>query len=436
MEWSDSLERKLEFKKYVEYKVYAVTTIKKGYGFRVLLKFSDETTTTQQHAGYKSKKEANAARDEVVGQLHQGTYIVYGKMKVSVFMEYWLENVMRKQITDNTYNGYRNVVYNYVNPLLGNMYMSTLNQGHIRKLYNSVAEKHESIVRVTKTVMNTAMAYAKSKNIVAVNCAEGVMLPKKIKKKAYRVVNIDVKKTLTMEQVAILINASKSTPIHMQILFAVLMGLRRGEINGLKYSDVDYINRTLTIRRQLGKKPNSKAEDVSLKMLTKQEIPVKTESSNRELPIPDLVFEAILEQRKIYEKNRRRRSKEFRDWDYICCSSYGNPRSKSFHYKYYKDLLKENGLPDIKFHKLRSTYTTILLKNNFNIKEIANLLGHSKEIISADVYGDTQEIIEDCLYAIEPFIEDVIKETRCEKYFDYSDMNEMQFLVDEYIETA
>ena len=76
MEWSDSLEKKLEFKKYVEYKVYAVTTIKKGYGFRVLLKFSDETTTTQQHAGYKSKKEANAARDVVIGQLHQGTYIV------------------------------------------------------------------------------------------------------------------------------------------------------------------------------------------------------------------------------------------------------------------------------------------------------------------------------------------------------------------------
>lgn len=436
MEWSDSLEKKLEFKKYVEYKVYAVTTIKKGYGFRVLLKFSDETTTTQQHAGYKSKKEANAGRDEVVGQLHNGTYIVYGKIKVAVFMEYWLENVMRDQITDNTYNGYKNIVYNYINPQLGNMYMSTLNQGHIRKLYNAVAEKHESIVRVAKTVMNTSMAYAKSRNIVAANCAEGVMLPKKVKKKAYRVINIDVKKTLTLEQVELLINASKNTPIHMQILFAVLMGLRRGEINGLKYSDVDYINRTLTIRRQLGKKPNSKAEDVSPKMLTKQEIPVKTESSNRELPIPDLVFEAILEQRKIYEKNRRRRSKEFRDWDYICCSSYGNPRSKSFHFKYYKDLLKENGLPDIKFHKLRSTYTTILLKNNFNIKEIANLLGHSKEIISADIYGDTQEIIEDCLYAIEPFIEDVIQEKRGEKYFDYSDMNEMEFLVDEYIETA
>ena len=56
----------------------------------------------------------------------------------------------------------------------------------------------------------------------------------------------------------------------MQILFAVLMGLRRSEINGLKYSDVDYIHRTLRVERQLGKKPNSKAEDCAPKMLTKQ----------------------------------------------------------------------------------------------------------------------------------------------------------------------
>ena len=61
----------------------------------------------------------------------------------------------------------------------------------------------------------------------------------------------------------------------MQILFAVLMGLRRSEINGLKYSDVDYIHRTLRVERQLGKKPNSKAEDCAPKMLTKQEIKTK-----------------------------------------------------------------------------------------------------------------------------------------------------------------
>ena len=214
-------------------------------------------------------------------------------------MEFWLEEIMRPRIADNSYNGYKNVVYNYVNPQLGKMYMATLNQGYIRKLYNSIAEKYESIARLAKTVMNTALDYAKSKNVIAVNPAEGVPLPKKIKKKPYRELKIDVSKTLTLPQVFQLVEASKATPIHMQILFAVLMGLRRGEINGLKYSDVDYINRTLKIQRQLGKKPNSKAEDVPPKMLTKQEIKPKTPSSIREIPIPDYVFEAILEHRRI-----------------------------------------------------------------------------------------------------------------------------------------
>lgn len=66
--------------------------------------------------------------------------------------------------------------------------------------------------------------------------------------------NIDTRKTLTLDQIMILLEASKGTPIHMQVLFNVLMGLRKSEINVLKYSDVDYVNRTLTMQRQLGVK--------------------------------------------------------------------------------------------------------------------------------------------------------------------------------------
>ena len=154
------------------------------------------------------------------------------------------------------------------------------------------------------------------------------------------------------------------------------------------------------------------------------------------MPIPDFVFEAILEQRRIYEKNRRRRKREFRDLDYICCSTYGNPRSKSYHQKYYKELLESQGLPDIHFHQLRNTYTTILLKNDFSINGISHMLGHSKEIISADIYGGTQEIIEDCLYAIEPFIEAVMPKSGKGEYYDYSDMEEIEILAKEYLRAA
>lgn len=95
-----------------------------------------------------------------------------------------------------------------------------------------------------------------------------------------------------------LLEASKGTPIHMQVLLNVLMGLRRQEINGLKYSDVDYINRTLSVEGQLGKELNGNSDENDDKPMTKRELSLKSSSSKRVLPIPDYVFEAILEERK------------------------------------------------------------------------------------------------------------------------------------------
>lgn len=80
------------------------------------------------------------------------------------------------------------------------------------------------------------------------------------------------------------------------MLFNVLMGLRRQEINGLKYSDVDYINRTLSVERQLGKELDRNPDTTVLEPMTKRELPLKSSSSKRVLPIPDYVFEAILEE--------------------------------------------------------------------------------------------------------------------------------------------
>ena len=272
----------LDFKKYVEYKVYSVTTIKNGYGFRVLLTFADESTKTQQHAGFTTKREANAFRDEVIGQLHTGTYIVYGKIRVEEFMIFWLEDIMRPRITDDTYTTYKSAIKNYIVPQIGKMYMSTLNQGHIRKLYNAVAEKYESVAKNVRTIMKTSLEYAFNKNVLATNPAKGINLPK----------------------------------------------------------------------------------------------------------------------------------------------------------KNYKDLLKSLDLPDIHFHQLRNTYATILLKNSFNSKGVSHLLGHAKEIISVDVYGDTKEIIEDCLDVLEPFIEEVIPKERKDQYYDYSEMIEIDLILEEYFNAA
>ncbi len=93
-----------------------------------------------------------------------------------------------------------------------------------------------------------------------------------------------------------------------------------------------------------------------------------------------MVFETILKERKQYEANRRRRSTTFQDLDYICCSTYGRPRSKNYHWQHYKKLLADNGLPSrknqnsITVNVVKGAVTTkkLTLKNKATNKLIAN----------------------------------------------------------------
>ena len=195
-----------------------------------------------------------------------------------------------------------------------------------------------------------------------------------------------------------------TAPSQRKRSFTAIWSPSRSEINGVKYSDIDYINRILKVERQLGRVHNAKKEDFAPKTFTKQEVGLKTKSSYREVPIPDYVFEEILKERQVYEANRNCRKREFQDLDYICCSAYGRPRSKGFHCKYYKQLLAESGLPDIRWHDLRSTYCTLLLKEKFNPKAVSKLMGHAKELITMDVYADNREIIADGVPEIEEYM--------------------------------
>lgn len=395
--------------KYIDYKVYNITNIKDKYGFRVVLFYIDDKSKTIQKSGFKTKREANDERNKVIAELHNGTFVLEEKINVKKFFTFWLEEEMRPRITSNSYDAFKNVVYRYIIPKIGNIKMIDLNRSHIQNLYVSIAKQYHSIAKTCKTIMNTALNYALTKNIVSMNIAKNIDLPKEIKGSAFHMRNIDSSRTLTVEQVKTLIEKSKDTPLYLYVLFASLLGLRKSEIRGLKYEDIDYVKRTIKIQRQLGKAPNS--DDIIRGKVTKQEIKLKTYSSNRELEIPDIIFEAVLEERKLYEQNKRRRINDktypFIDEGYICGSTYGNPRSKEFHYKGFKKLLNDAGLPNIRFHDLRSTYCTILVKNEFNLKAISKIMGHATEIISVDVYTNNMDIITNYADDIQGFIDRV-----------------------------
>lgn len=415
-------DKKLE--NYIDHKVYGVTKIKNSYGFRIELIYGDGSSAVQQKSGFAKKAEANRFRDQVAGELHSGKYIVYGNIKVRDFLRHWVEEVARPSYSDDTYRAYRNAVYNHIIPELGEMQMEDVKRVNVSNLYKEKYIFSPNVARRVKTVMKVSMGYAVKKRAVRTNPAEGVCLPgkKRNNKAACHARRIDIDKTLTLDQMFLLLEKSRESRIYMQVLFSMLLGLRRSEMNGVKYSDIDYINRTLTVKRQLGIVPNSEKEDFAPKTYTKQEIGLKTNSSGRTIPLPDIVFEAILGQRKEYERNRKRRADSFVDSDYICCSSYGRARSKSYHAMHYKKLLRENGLPDIRWHDLRATFATLLLKNDFSPKAVSRLLGHAKEIITVDVYGNNAEIIRDGVGDIQPFMDEVLPHGGTEGKLDFHDV--------------
>ena len=390
----------MNHKAYVDFKVGEVIRLKNRYGYRITLIFADGSEKIQQKGGYTKEKDAKKARDLTVAELYGGTFVVNETLKVKEFLSEWHETVIRKKKA-TTYSSYHYQLKNHIYPALGNLKLTDLNKGHLIKFYENVSRKSYSSAKNCRVILLTALRYAVGKKLIPENPAEGIYVPKsendkkKEKQKQYRTINIDSQSTLTVEQLKLLIEKAKATKIYMYILFAGLMGLRKSEILGLKYSDIDFTRQTLYVQRQLGKDLSKPQDELPKKTLTKQEVSLKTRSSKRVLDIPDIVFNAILEQRKIYEKNRRRRPGQFQDDGYICCSSYGRPQSNSYCYKGYKKLLSDNGLPNIRFHDLRHTYATILSNEEIDVKAISNSLGHSKTIITVDVYTETKRMIVD-----------------------------------------
>lgn len=393
-----------ELSKYTGYHVGTVKHIKKGYGYIVTLILPDGSNKKQQISGFKSKRDAEKGRAQTLAELYSRTYVVYRNITVEEALTLWLEHLEGQEKSYSTISSFKYTVKNHIVPIYGKERLCTLTPADISRLYAEKDAYSHSVARQVKAIISLFMKYAVNMNMIKANPAQGVKLARSVNGNGYHQRRLDVQKTLTLEQVQCLVEKSKETKIYIMVLLNVLMGLRRSEILGIKYSDIDHKKRTLKVARQLGRKPGSQRDECAPKTFSKQEIHPKTQSSVRELPIPDVVYDAIMEERRTYEANRSRRKSSFQDLDYICCSSYGRPRCSTFHVPHYKKLLKECGLPDIRWHDLRSTYCTILLKNNFSPKAISKLMGHSKEIITVDIYGDNKGILVDGVPEMDEFI--------------------------------
>ena len=202
-----------------------------------------------------------------------------------------------------------------------------------------------------------------------------------------------------------LFNLIKDDPLKIVIYLASFYGLRRSEVLGLKWDAFNFENKTITIKHKAiqGKKDNKTV--VILKDKT------KNQSSYRTLPLVQEIITLLEEHKKQIEYNKKLCGNSYNKkyLVYVCVDSVGKifrPEYVTDHFTLIMNKNKDT-IRKIRFHDLRHTYGTILLKANFDAKAVSKILGHSSEIITVDVYCDTEEIIYDCLETLEPFISEI-----------------------------
>ena len=166
-------------KKYIDFKVYSVTRIKNKYGFRIVFTLSDNSLSVRQKSGFSTKKEANRFRDIVIIELYNGTFVMDDRVTTEDFMTYWLEEFMKKKITNDSYDTYKNVIYNHINPKIGKIRLSVLNKSHVQNLYQEIYKESLSTAKLCKTILKSSLNQALCENLVSSNVAEDIKLPRK-----------------------------------------------------------------------------------------------------------------------------------------------------------------------------------------------------------------------------------------------------------------
>ena len=293
------------------------------------------------------------------------------------YLKLWIEKV-KNNLEPTTYTSHLQMInsriknYFTLNPIK----LLELTPIHIQNFYDILLAdglKPTTVIRY-HAIIRKSLDYAFKNDLIVNNPADKVKRPKK---------NIFVGSFYSKNELSTLFEKSKSDSLHLVILLTAFYGLRRSEVLGLKWSAIDFVNKTITIKHTIVEvKINGKN-----KILGKDR--TKTKSSHRTLPLTDEIIIALENAKKQqkYYKRKFKKSYNTKYEEYVCLKPDGSLIKPDYVTRHFPLLLKNSGLRHIRFHYLRHSCASLLLSKNIPMKAIQEWLGHSDFSTTANIYA-------------------------------------------------
>lgn len=328
-----------------------------------------EGRRVRKYRTFDTKRDAIRAFNEHKVKMDKGTQIMPSEYTFAQWLDYWYKDIILPQIEETTAYGYRGMIENYLKPQLGEIRLQKLTARDIQQYYTWLMDEKElspnTVIKHHNLLTNTLNA-AERQEYITKNPMRAVSPPKKRQREA---------KFYTPEQLGILLDKAVGTRLELPVFICAYLGLRRGELCGLRWSDVDLEHQTITIentRTQAGKKEIEKG--------------TKTASSTRTLYLPDTLCDMLKAAREHQQACRAEYKNAYDDNDYVVVMEDGRPFRPNYLSELFGKFLADNDLPKIVLHELRHTFASLSNQAGIPAYNIGKALGHSTPATTQKIY--------------------------------------------------
>lgn len=327
----------------------------------------------------KTKKEVQTKMDEYKRQMSLGL-LSDDKITLEQWYFTWLFDFKSKDLKPSTFELYESIYRLYIKDRdIGNIKLVDLRTAHLQRYYTKLLDIDKldaSNVKRINNTLKTCLVEAEKQGYIQKNWCKMVTLPK-VKKE-------DTIKVLSKDDQLKLLDAIKGIDLELLITFALGTGLRLGEILGLKWSDINFKESTLDVKRSVRRVVEIQRDGTRERML--KEVLPKTENSFRTVPIPS----SILSKLKSYKKEQNELilslGENYQNNNYVFCNQDGTIMDTKKPNRRLTSVLKANNMNHIVFHALRHTYATRLFEAGVPPKTVQALLGHSDIETTMNIY--------------------------------------------------